>query len=416
VRLAILLPALIAGASLPAAAQPAHVQTPEEALAQDAAEYARNHGVSAQEAGQRLRAQAESVATTDQIRRTYGRRLAGISIEHRPVFLIRVLLTGNAPVADRVIKAGGMRVPIVFEVGAPVTAEQVIAAMYRHGDAIKAIIAHDGMGYDARTGTLVVMADPSDLRGATAEQVAARIEAVTGVPTRIRILDGPSGDMVGEGSGRIEGGSRVEGDNPEDGKRYFCTTGFVVTDGTRTGIVTAAHCPDQVEYRDENKQRVPLEFVGGWGAQFQDVQVHVGSAPQRPVFRAGEDMRPQQGRRLRASTRAGETVCHRGESSGYSCAEVELTDFAPPNALCGGVCLPTWVSVAGPSCRNGDSGGPVFAGTTAFGILKGGSYAADGRCNFYYYMSTDYLPPGWALLTDKPAMAQAGAAMEAARR
>jgi hypothetical protein len=51
--------------------------------------------------------------------------------------------------------------------------------------------------------------------------------------------------------------------------------------------VTAAHCPDQVEYRDEAKARLPLQFAGGWGSQFQDVQVHVGGEErQGPVFRA----------------------------------------------------------------------------------------------------------------------------------
>ena len=203
----------------------------------------------------------------------------------------------------------------------------------------------------------------------------------------------------------------MEGENPADGQRYFCTTGFVVTNGRRSGIVTAAHCPDQVEYRDGGSAGEKLDFVGGWGAQFQDVQVHVrrveAAEPQRAVFRAGDKLRPQIDRRLRARTRAGETVCHQGVSSGYSCAQVELTDYAPPGDLCGGLCTPTWVTVAGPGCRNGDSGGPVFAGTTAFGILKGGNYAADGRCNFYYYMSTDYLPPTWSLMTDAAAAAPA---------
>jgi hypothetical protein len=39
----------------------------------------------------------------------------------------------------------------------------------------------------------------------------------------------------------------------------------------------------------------------------------------------------------------------------------------------------------------------VFSGTIAFGILKGASYTADGVCRLYYYMSIDYLPPGWTL-------------------
>ncbi|HZG47221.1 MAG TPA: hypothetical protein VEZ41_13300 [Allosphingosinicella sp.] len=380
----------LAALASPAAAQPPRVQTPEEALAKDAGEYAKNQGVSAEEAARRLRAQAESVASTDEIKRIYAGRLAGISIEHQPAFRIRVLLTGDAPVRNWVISAGGMQVPIVFETGARATGEQVVAAIYRHRDAIREIIAHDGMGHDPRTGALIVMVDRVDLGGATPDEMAARIEAVAGVPVRIRVLDRPSSDLGIGGGGRIEG-------EAADGKVYFCTTGFVVTDGQRDGIVTAAHCPDQVVYHGAGDARLPLQFVGGWGSQFQDVQVHVGAQAQGPVFRGSDALRPQTGQRQRARTRAGETVCHRGESSGYSCAQVDLVDYAPPGTLCGGFCHPTWVTVTGPGCRNGDSGGPVFLGATSFGILKGGNYTRDGRCNFYYYMSTDYLPPGWSL-------------------
>jgi len=389
-----LLPILLALSAFaaPAAAQPPRVQSPAEALEQDAAEYARRVGVGPSEAQRRLRAMADSVAATEEIRRAFAARLAGISIEHAPAFRIRVLLTGTAPVPPRTIEAGGMSVPIVFDVGALATQAQVVAAMYRHRAAIDALIAHDGMGFDARTGSLVVMADAADLRGETRERVAARIAALTGVPVMIRVLDGAAQDNG------VAGGGRVEGQDPGQAERHYCTTGFVVTDGARSGIVTAAHCPDSLTYYEPGGGQVPLEFVGGWGAQFQDVQVHVGPGDKAPLFRAGAEARPQLGRRLRSRTRAGETVCHRGEASGYSCAEVDLTDYAPPGTLCGGLCHPTWVTVAGPSCRNGDSGGPVFAGTTAFGILKGGNYAADGRCNFYYYMSTDFLPPGWSLL------------------
>jgi hypothetical protein len=58
------------------------------------------------------------------------------------------------------------------------------------------------------------------------------------------------------------------------------------------------------------------------------------------------------------------------------------------------------VTVASATCRGGDSGGPVFLGTVAFGLVKGSSYGRNGSCNFYFYMSTDYLPPGWTLLVD----------------
>ncbi len=72
------------------------------------------------------------------------------------------------------------------------------------------------------------------------------------------------------------------------------------------------------------------------GARTQDVQVNTGPGGQLPLFYADRRvgaLRTLAGARSRLSTRAGEWLCHYGESSGYSCAEVELTQFAPPE-LC----------------------------------------------------------------------------------
>mgnify|MGYP000881517518 FL=1 len=294
----LLLPFLLAFAPVPAAAQ--ELQSDEQALAQDAAEYARNHRLSEAEGLQRLRAQAKSVAVTDQIRERYAGRLAGIAIEHEPDFLIRVRLTGDAPVAARTIQAGGMAVPILFETGAAATRTQILAAMDRHRDAIRAIVDHDGIGFDARVGALVVMADVADLGGEAAEAIADRIAALTGVPVQLRVLNRPAET---ENAGI---GGRLEGSNPGDARRFVCTTGFAVTDGVRTGIVTAAHCPDAMNYRGADGSDVPLDYIGGWGARFQDVQVHVGPEPQQAQFRASNAARPQRDGRLRARTRAGD--------------------------------------------------------------------------------------------------------------
>nr|WP_295375250.1 hypothetical protein [uncultured Sphingosinicella sp.] len=400
-RKKLLTPVLIAcvanGLAVPAGAQPIgaapRLQSGVEALRQDAAEYARYNGVSVEEGMRRLRAQEESVAATDRLQLTYRDRLAGISIEHRPDYRISVLLTGAEPVADQTILAGGLSVPVSFRTGAAATREQVVAALTQHHLAIRDIVPREqGMGFDPRTGELVVL-----VRSAVAEseRVEAEVEALTGVPVRLRVLDGVDAELA------LEGGARVEGVDPENGRRYFCTTGFVVRDQTRTGIVTAAHCPDALTYRDAEAGEVPLEFVGQWGARYQDVQVHVSDRAQQPVFHAdksGRALRRLTSWRNRTSTRAGDAICHRGETTGYSCSTVELTDYAPPGELCGGPCDPTWVTVTGPSCRGGDSGGPVFNGTVAFGIVKGGNYSGSGRCNFYYYMSTDFLPEGWSLL------------------
>jgi streptogrisin C len=376
-------------------AVPPRVQTAAEALALDGAEYARRRGVPLDEAIRRLDAQQDSVATTDRIRAIHAARLAGIAIEHDPVFRIVVLLTGEEPVADEILFAGGMAVPIVYRTGAAATQAQAVEAMRRHQPAIRALLPRAyGMGYDPRTGEIVMMVRRADADRLGRAELAARLAALTEVPVRLRLLDRPDEDLMA-------GGARVAGIEPESGRRQACTTGFVVTDGARTGIVTAAHCPDDLTYYGPDGSRVPLEFVGQWGARYQDVQIHVGGEAQRPHFYSDSAktlLRPVTGWRNRASTRAGDSVCRRGETTGYSCSEVELTDYAPGGELCGGPCDPAWTVVTGPSCKGGDSGGPIFAGTTAFGIVKGGNYRPDGSCIFSFYMSTDYLPEGWTLL------------------
>ena len=389
---AALLAACLVAAS-PAAAQPA-VLTAEEALARDAADYARVQGLSLEEALARLRAQEGSIAATYALEEEFRGRLTGISIEHRPQYRIVVSLTGTEPVRARFISAGGRPVPVVFTTHAGATREQLVAVIRRHADAIRAAFPPvQGMAADPRDGALLLMVK-RDIDDPAA--VIARIEALTGVPVRIRRLG------LNESNASVEGGGRVDGLLPGTQRRAYCTTGFSVTDGARTGILTAAHCPDEVTWRDAAHGDVALEMVGSWGAQVHDVQVHVGAAEFRPYFFADTrrtELRAVAGARPRRSTRAGDIVCHRGESSGYSCAEVELVDYAPPYGLCGGHCEPVWVMVSGPGCRSGDSGGPVFIGNVALGLLKSTTAREDGSCEFYQYMSLDYMPEGWRLLT-----------------
>jgi hypothetical protein len=201
----------------------------------------------------------------------------------------------------------------------------------------------------------------------------------------------------------VDGGGLVEGISSVTKRRSRCTSGFVVTNGEINAITTAAHCPDQLTYVEPDGSRsATLPMIGSWGLAYRDVQINGSANSPAPFFyadRGAGSLREVETWRNVASTRAGDFVCHYGESSGYSCATVELTDYAPPGELCGGPCSPTWVTVAGPSCIPGDSGGPVFSGTVAFGIAKGINRNDAGQCDFYYYMSTDYLPPPWRLLT-----------------
>jgi hypothetical protein len=372
------------------AAQP--VQTQAEALAEDAVQYAAEFGVTPDEALRRLKAQQASIAATDEITREFAGRLAGISIEHAPEYRIAVLLTGKEPVANR--SAAG--VPIVFSTGARATHAQALMALKQHLIDLRADLPNArGAGYDQRTGEVVLLVTREDADRYGVDAIRRRAEQVGGVPVRVAI-----NELI-ESNLSVDGGGRVEGVSSVTGRRSLCTSGFVVTDGTATAVATAAHCPDELTYVDRDGSSAMLPMIGSWGAAYQDVQINGSPNSPEPLFysnRGAGTLRRLVSWRNVASTRAGDFVCHYGESSGYSCATVELTDYAPPGELCGGPCSPTWVTVKGPSCIPGDSGGPVFSGAIAFGIAKGVNRTAAGQCLFYYYMSTDYLPPPWRLL------------------
>ena len=395
--------ALAALFPISAAAQvPTPVQTSAEAITEDAGEVARQYAIPLVEAEQRLRAQEALVATTTRLTDQYRDRLAGIVLQQRPDFRLVVLLTGDAPEPDQLVVAGGLTVPISFRTGASATRDQLLAALTAHQTELRAAFAYPpAMGVDPRGGTLVVMLSAAQLGAEEAGDAEARLSAIAGVPVRVRALDRQADTAA------AAGGARVVGE--VGGQRFLCTSGFVVTDGRRTGVATAAHCPDELSLVGPDGQRTPLPFLGQWGWGYQDVQINLSADPLPPLFYADTAKtlaRPVETWRNRSATIAGNIVCHRGERTGYSCAEVELTDFAPSGDLCGGACLPRWVTVAGPSCGGGDSGAPVFSGTVAFGIVKGASYRADGSCGFYYYMSTDYLPEGWSLLYQRAPLQQ----------
>ena len=373
-----------------AGAQP--VQTQQEALADDAIQYAAQFGVPVEEAQRRLKAQQDSVAATDAIAREFADRLAGISIEHSPEYRIVVLLTGDQPVPDR--SAAG--VPISFKTGARATHAQAVVAMRRHLIDLRADLpSARGAGYDQRTGEIVLLVTSTDAQKLGTASIRARAEQVSGVPLRVVLNDLDESNMTVDGGGRVEGLSSLT-DRPN-----LCTTAYVVTNGETTAVTTAAHCPDDLTYVDRDGTTENLPMIGSWGAGYQDVQINGSPDSPLPLFysnRGAGTLRRLATWRNVASTRAGDFVCHYGESSGYSCATVELTDYAPPGDLCGGPCSPTWVTVKGPNCVPGDSGGPVFSGEIAFGIAKGINRASSGQCLFYYYMSTDYLPEPWRLL------------------
>jgi hypothetical protein len=387
------------------------VQTEAQALDEDAGAYATLEQLDPAEARSRLAAIEESVPVTEAIATRFAGRLAGIALVSRPSLSIRVLLTGDTPVAAESFTAkDGHVVPVTYATGAKATRRQLVLAIYAHQAELHRLLPNErGVGVDQRRGELRLY-----LAGAIddAAAIEARASAIAGVPVRVSRTDERVFDFAVTGGGRVIGAVGAQ--------RFACTTGFLVTDGKRQAVTTAAHCPDELSFYDRDGGIEPLPYIGAWGARAYDVQLNGLYSVAKPTFvadPASGAVRPVTGWRPRDSLRAGEPLCHLGQKSGYACAEVELTDFAPPGALCAGPCEPLFVTIGGPSCGPGDSGGPVFIGTLAVALIKGGSYSgADNRCNFSFVQSVDYLPPGWRLLLAQGASGTGPRAAHPARK
>jgi hypothetical protein len=232
----VLAPALLLFAP-PAGAKAPKIQTQLQSLREDAGHYAAQHQVTLEEALRRLRAQQASVAATDRIAAEFAGRLAGIAIEHRPDWRIVVLLTGTEPVVDRLVSAGGTTVPVQFRTGARATHAQAVQALRRHLiDFRSALPAARGAGYDQRSGEVVLLVTSADAAPFGVDAIRRRAEQISGVAVRIVINELLESNMA------VFGGGRVDGINTETGRSNVCTSGFVITDGSRSGIATATPC------------------------------------------------------------------------------------------------------------------------------------------------------------------------------
>lgn len=359
--------------------------------------YARSEGISHAEASRRMRVRKAMDGLIERLREVHKERLAGIVLDHKPIYRLRVRLTGNAPVAAQRHVLGGSELPVVFDTGARATVATLRASLVKNQAALKEIFPTlAGALIDERTSEIVIEVHaPTPAAADVARGALPQVVARLGVPARIELAEAYPSLLVD-----VFGGAKVA---PNPIAR--CTAGFVVTNGAVTGISTNAHCDNNLTYYAPNVVAT-LTLVAGteYRDADQDVQIHTSAENEVAAFFWDDNKTSLEyvdDYRSRAQTAVGDYVCHRGEASGFSCGYVQSTSYAP-NISCGGqTCDPVYVRLdpgsAGLECQPGDSGGPTFHESVAYGILVGGSFNANNQCFFAYYMSLDFLPPNWSL-------------------
>jgi streptogrisin C len=160
------------------------------------------------------------------------------------------------------------------------------------------------------------------------------------------------------------------------GVKTLCTAGFTVrNDRTgQTGIITASHCPDDLDYEG----RHILNFAGHGDGQQLDEQWFTSSEPVWNQFissRSGATLYRSTVRSVAMPTGDRE-VCKFGSITSQGCSQMHA---GPVSATydSGVTYKNIWLTTRHITER-GDSGGPWFYGSTAYGVHTGQSVWLDG--------------------------------------
>ncbi|MFE3457593.1 S1 family peptidase [Nocardiopsis aegyptia] len=316
----------------------------------DAAPYAAEHGISLEEAVERLRVQEAVGSVSEELSLSLGEDDAGTHIEHTPRFRVVVGTSGDDEDVELPAALTALDVPVDI-----VEREHSLADIQRDRESVQAELEDEGIEFDSyenvidNNAVIEVVGESS-----AAEEIASEAAplSLSGPPTvAIRSVDEPA---------ETESGGLA---------LTSCTAGFVVVrSGTRL-LSTAAHC--------SNTQRlvtsdIGLGYVTGTYGNYYDAQVH--SAPgvnlrNRIYTGTGStNYRDITSRRSRADISVGDYVCKRGKTTEYGCSYVAsktVRTSAVPSSHA------TFIGMQSHITDGGDSGGPWFNGYTAIGIHHG---------------------------------------------
>jgi hypothetical protein len=398
----------------------------EEALVLDGRAYAQRYGVSLEEAMTRLTIMTGTVEQVDAIERSLGEELSGVHFDNGPEFRVVVRTTGQRSRPDGKIEArtppglariaageiaakakgrglqisaaeleqaGAVirrtnRANVKFTPGAPNSKRSARAEMERNFAAFKAALPNlQTLMYDERTGNIVAEVVGSVGSAAIPSDLARRFS----VPVQLKWIPNPIQDTT------LRGGSQLWYAAVNS---VQCTTAFVgwapppagASHSTEFGIFTAGHCTSGghgIGYKDATGRMFTLVEDPGLlldtsSADIRFLKAPVGLGGSAQFFaNRNEAARTLTGRRTIASTTGtvsnqgvastattGTFVCfyglRTGPTNGQGCGEVTYNGFS----FSGGSGY--FVRIKGTfACNSGDSGAPVFAHTTAFGVQNG---------------------------------------------
>lgn len=369
--------------------------TPNNGAEQDIRSYSLLHGVSTAEANKALVLEANRDSALDTIEKEFKGRIGGIYVENAPTYKIVVRVKGYGQNEKRNVAVGNAisksNLPIEIQYGAKETRENAKGQLNKAAKlASKYFSKVQTVGYDEKSGSIYVR-----VKGKQTTENQRKIDQIKAewnnpnLPLEINLVNWSVKPLVDANGGTFVAG-QISSTMYAD-----CTTGFGIKNANGTKYMsTAAHCPNNFKSKQDG---TPYTFVGEIPfAQSNDLQWNSTTANITNKFYVGPTTtRTLTGRRTLSATRVGDSVCHYGNSTGYSCGTVRGVGVIVPeyDPNTGAPLFPGsfWVDVNTSTCGGSDSGGPVFTALTiASGILSLGAIDdVTGACQGYYYVPTD---------------------------
>lgn len=344
--------------------------------------------------------QSPFVVLVDDIRRKFPDDFAGARVENDST--IWVAFSGDAP-TDAATALGEFERPINIIENRGFTESELIEHLHETHHSAKghALVDKIVSSYDIATGDISVTVAHDGSLSTQTEKDALVTALRAGLPSSVadhvggidfRVID----DLEGGPEASLGGGTKVN----------LCTAGFVIRNGSQRNLTTAGHCTDDPTYDDTdvsgNDVTVDLEtedsHEGEWGdlerLSLPDESEH--SFVNKFRYNTGADQF-QFVYTIAGIPEEGIWLTKFGQTTGYGSARVYRTNVSVND-------IDRLVAMHNQVTDGGDSGGPWFDGTEAYGIHFG-SYAGIGfpwvkkRSLFTPAHQIDDAFPGWTVAT-----------------
>lgn len=350
--------------------------SPSEALMADAASVAEDRGWSLRQAVVHLSASARFNALTTELDDTFPTSYAGGEFSQRPGIPSVVRFVGTPPAdAQRIVDRSLLDVDV--RGGAPYTTDQLDERAAEVHDLLVAL------GY-AQVATATTPG--GDIEATVQGRFPPFLPAHLRDGVTVTRSDGPIG-----GTYTTRGGAGLY-----LGNQFGCTTGFTVehVESGKRGVATAGHCLVTTYERPRTKGRYGLSFQEEHMGRFGDMEWSTTTRDHPNEFFGGGS-RPRTVTKVATKPAAGTEVCLFGRApvrprtkKPKSCDQIRY----PSLRFTGGSDLGNLVVMEKHTRVPGDSGGPVYSGSTAFGLITG--YVEINGKKHDFWTRADLLPDG----------------------